>query len=69
MRPPGPLEIGLNVNLSSSYTYGDRVQDIPMLEMVGYPVAVYPDKELLNYASERSWKVIGTSAGKPPRAG
>jgi len=48
----GPLEIGLNVNLSSSYTYGDRVQDIPMLEMVGYPVAVYPDKELLTYASE-----------------
>jgi len=57
---------GFDVNLSSSYAYGDRVQDIPMLEMVGHPVAVYPDKELLNYACERGWRVIGASAGKPP---
>ena len=52
---------GFDVNLSSSYAYGDRVQDIPMLEMVGHPVAVYPDKELLTYANERGWTVIGTS--------
>jgi len=58
---------GLDMNLSSSYAYGDRVQDIPMLEMVGYPVAVYPDKELLAYANERSWRVIGVSTGKPPK--
>ena len=50
---------GFDVNLSSSYAYGDRVQDIPMLEMVGHPVAVYPDKELLTYANERGWAVIG----------
>jgi HAD superfamily hydrolase (TIGR01490 family) len=50
---------GFDVNLSSSYAYGDRVQDIPMLEMVGHPVAVYPDNELLTYANERSWGVIG----------
>jgi len=52
-------ESGFDVNLSSSYAYGDRVQDIPVLEMVGHPVAVYPDKELLTYANERSWTVIG----------
>lgn len=57
---------GVDVNLSSSYAYGDRVQDIPLLEMVGHPVAVYPDKELLTYANERGWTVIGASAGKPP---
>ncbi len=57
---------GFDVNLSSSYAYGDRVQDIPMLEMVGHAVAVYPDKELLTYANERGWRVIGVSAGKPP---
>lgn len=50
---------GFEVNLTSSYAYGDRVQDIPTLEMVGYPVAVYPDKELLTYAKERGWRVIG----------
>jgi HAD superfamily hydrolase (TIGR01490 family) len=48
-----------NVNLPLSFAYGDRAQDIPMLEMVGHPVAVYPDKELLKYAKERGWAVIG----------
>jgi len=52
-------ESGFDVNLSSSYAYGDRAQDIPILEMVGHPVAVYPDKALLTYATERGWTVIG----------
>lgn len=52
---------GFDVDLSSSYAYGDRVQDIPMLEMVGHPVAAYPDEEFLNYANERGWTVIGAS--------
>jgi HAD superfamily hydrolase (TIGR01490 family) len=53
---------GFNVNLSSSYAYGDRVHDIPTMEMVGHPVAVYPDKELFTYAKEKGWTVIGDSA-------
>jgi len=56
---------GFDVDISSSYAYGDRVQDISMLEMVGHPIAVYPDKELLDYANERGWTVIGVSAGNP----
>ena len=59
---------GFDVNFSSSYAYGDRVQDIPILEMVGHPVAAYPDKELLTYANERGWTVLGASAGKRPKA-
>jgi len=59
---------GFNVNLSLSYAYGDRVQDTSILEMVGHPIAVYPDKELLDYANERGWKVIGASVAKPPKA-
>ena len=54
-------ECGFDVDLSSSYAYGDRFQDIAMLEMVGHPRAVYPDKELLDYANERDWTVIGVS--------
>jgi phosphoserine phosphatase len=50
-----------DMNLSSSYAYGDRVQDIPLMEMVGHPVAAYPDKELLSYANERGWTVIGAA--------
>ena len=57
---------GFDVDLSSSYAYGDRVHDIPMLEMVGHPMAVYPDKEFLTYANESGWTVIGGSAGKSP---
>ena len=53
---------GFNVNLSSSYAYGDRVHDIPTMEMVGHPVAVYPDERLLTYAKEKGWTVIGESA-------
>jgi len=50
-----------DVKLFFSYAYGDRVQDIPMLEMVDHPVAVYPDKELLTCANERGWTAIGAS--------
>ena len=52
---------GVEVDLSSSFAYGDRAQDIPMLEMVGHPIAVYPDKELFDYATERGWTIIGAS--------
>lgn len=54
-------ENGFDVDLPASYAYGDRVQDIPVLEMVGHPVAAYPDDGLLNYANERGWTVIGAS--------
>ena len=52
---------GFDVDLPASYAYGDRVHDIPVLEMVGHPVVVYPDNELLTYAIERGWTVIGAS--------
>jgi HAD superfamily hydrolase (TIGR01490 family) len=52
---------GLNVNLSSSYSYGDRFHDIPTMNIVGHPVAVYPDEGLLTYAKEKGWTVIGES--------
>ena len=52
---------GFDVNLSSSYAYGDRVYDIPIMEMVGHPVAVYPDKGLLTHAKDNSWTVIDGS--------
>ncbi len=49
------------MDLSSSFAHSDRVQEVPILEMVGYPVVVYPDKELLNYANERGRVVKGAS--------
>lgn len=44
-------------DLSGSYAYSDSVTDIPMLESVGHPVAVNPDKALRRHALEHGWTV------------
>lgn len=46
-----------NVDLSRSYAYADSISDLPMLEAVGNPVAVNPDKRLLAAAQDREWQV------------
>ena len=45
-------------DLSRSYAYSDSVTDIHMLEIVGHPHAVNPDKELRKIAVERGWPVL-----------
>ena len=45
------------IDLSASYAYSDSATDIPMLEAVGHPVAVNPDRELLRVARERNWEI------------
>jgi HAD superfamily hydrolase (TIGR01490 family) len=45
-------------DLVHSYAYGDSKWDMPVLEMVGHPVAVYPDKELRDHAWNHGWKII-----------
>jgi HAD superfamily phosphoserine phosphatase-like hydrolase len=52
-------EIGLEIETSGSYAYGDTIWDKPVLQMVGNPVAVYPDSRLRAHARERGWKIIG----------
>jgi HAD superfamily hydrolase (TIGR01490 family) len=44
------------INLPMSYAYSDSITDLPMLEVVGHPVAVNPDKELARIAREREWE-------------
>jgi len=51
-------ELGLPVDFQGSYAYADTVGDVTMLEMVGNPVAVYPDEKLSVIARERGWQVI-----------
>jgi HAD superfamily hydrolase (TIGR01490 family) len=46
-----------NLDLSKSYAYGDSISDLPMLEAVGNPVAVNPDKRLERAARENGWQV------------
>jgi len=45
------------VDLSKSYAYTDSITDVPMLEAVGHPVAVNPDRDLRHVAEEREWEI------------
>jgi len=45
-------------DLSRSYAYSDSVTDIEMLEVVGNPYAVNPDRELRRQANKRGWPVL-----------
>ena len=45
-------------DLSSSYAYSDSISDIPLLEAVGHPTAVNPDRGLRRIATERGWPVL-----------
>ncbi|MCH7808303.1 MAG: HAD family hydrolase [Planctomycetes bacterium] len=44
-----------DIDLSQSYGYGDSIADLEMLETVGFPVAVNPDKALARAAKARGW--------------
>lgn len=47
----------LDLDLEGSFAYSDSVTDLPMLEVVGNPVVVNPDKGLRRLAAERDWQV------------
>jgi HAD superfamily hydrolase (TIGR01490 family) len=55
------------IDLALSYAYSDSASDLPMLEAVGHPVAVNPDRELLRAARARDWEVRRFSRGVPLR--
>lgn len=45
-------------DLSKCYSYSDSITDLPMLEVVGHPVATNPDKELREVARDNVWPVL-----------
>jgi fatty acyl-CoA reductase len=52
-------EKGWAVDYTRSFAYGDTKWDIPVLDLVGNPAAVYPDVGLKAYAQSKNWKIIG----------
>ena len=44
-------------DLEQCWAYSDSCTDRPMLELVGNPVAVNPDKSLRRYAAENGWRL------------
>jgi HAD superfamily hydrolase (TIGR01490 family) len=46
------------IDLGRSYAYSDSITDLPMLKVVGHPVAVNPDRDLRREAEACGWPVI-----------
>jgi HAD superfamily hydrolase (TIGR01490 family) len=46
------------LDLSGSYAYSDSASDLPMLRVVGHPVAVNPDRELARVARQEGWETL-----------
>jgi HAD superfamily hydrolase (TIGR01490 family) len=51
------LALEHDLDLSASYAYTDSVTDLPMLEAVGHPIVVNPDRALAREAIDRGWEV------------
>jgi HAD superfamily hydrolase (TIGR01490 family) len=52
------LALRQGLDLSASFAYTDSATDLPMLEAVGHPVAVNPDRALRRIAQLRGWEVL-----------
>lgn len=46
------------IDLAASYFYTDSVTDLPVLEIVGHPRVVNPDRLLRRVARKRGWPVV-----------
>ncbi len=44
--------------LKDAYYYADSIADLPVLEAVGNPVCVTPDRKLERVARRRDWKIV-----------
>ncbi|CAN5736197.1 hypothetical protein BH10CHL1_BH10CHL1_14140 [soil metagenome] len=47
-----------NVSLAQSYFYTDHISDLPLLDVVGHPVAVNPEPQLAQLATGRGWPIV-----------
>lgn len=47
-----------DLDLSQCFAYSDSINDIPLLEAVGNPVAANPDRKLAAEAKKRGWPII-----------
>lgn len=52
-------------DLDSCYAYSDSSTDLPMLEEVGHPTVVNPDRVLRREALERGWPILTFSNPTP----
>jgi HAD superfamily hydrolase (TIGR01490 family) len=61
---PGKVEAMMELarwdglDLAQCYAYSDSASDLPMLDAVGHPVAVNPDKRLERHARRHGWPIV-----------
>ncbi len=51
------LALEHDLDLDESYAYTDSITDLPMLEAVGHPIVVNPDRALAKVAADRGWEI------------
>ena len=54
----------LGADLNECYAYSDSVADLPLLGLVGHPVAVNPDAGLLKHATDNAWPIVWPEGSK-----
>lgn len=46
------------IDWQNSYAYADSFSDLPVLQLVGNPIAVNPDEKLQQVAQQKNWEII-----------
>lgn len=52
------------LDLSRCWAYSDSYNDVPLLSLVGHPVAINPDARLRRHARDRNWPVYDFRSGR-----
>jgi phosphoserine phosphatase len=52
------------LDLSRCFAYSDSYNDLPMLELVGHPCAINPDRRLQQHAEENDWRIRDYRTGR-----
>jgi HAD superfamily hydrolase (TIGR01490 family) len=53
-----------DLDLKRCWAYSDSYNDIPLLSLVGHPVAINPDARLRRHARDNNWPVYDFRAGR-----
>ncbi len=46
------------ISLADSFAYSDSITDLPLMELVGHPHAINPERELRAIAEKRGWPIL-----------
>lgn len=52
------------LNLQRCWGYSDSYNDIPLLTIVGHPVAINPDRKLRHHARDNNWPIYDFRSGR-----